>query len=447
MTRRLHRRQHGMAALTVVMVLFFIMALVAAYTNRNLVFEQRISANSYRATRALEAADAGVEWTIGMLNAGRITATCMPPDPAQAAGLTDFRSRYLVPALNPQTGEMDAFGLAWGLVQANRVYPTCVIVNGAPRCACPALGQAAAAIDVPADGVATAFRITFRLFNDDTVRGGAIQMVTRGCSNPGNGGTSCIAQVDDPNAPPVVDGTTTVITTLGLVRALPVAPKAALTAGTTITANAPGELQVANADFSTGLTAHAGVSLTASASSRFVGPAGSGSDGRINSDATLADLSNLGADPWFRALFVLDAGSYQRQPAVVRLDCAAGCDRARIAAALVMNPRNPIWADGNVDLDAAAGGVVDDLGTAADPMMLVVNGNLTISGDAVIRGFAHANQVTWTAPAATWDGALVSATSFTATSVATLRYDKALLDTIRLRYGSFVRAPGGWNLF
>jgi hypothetical protein len=101
---------------------------------------------------------------------------------------------------------------------------------------------------------------------------------------------------------------------------------------------------------------------------------------------------------------VLDAGSYQRQPAVVRLDCAAGCNRARIAAALVLNPRNPIWANGDVTLDAAAGGVVDDLGTAANPMMLIVNGNLTISGDAIIYGFAHANQITWSAPATTWVG-------------------------------------------
>ena len=274
-----------------------------------------------------------------------------------------------------------------------------------------------------------------------------MQLVSRGCSNPGAGNTSCIAQVDDTNAPPVVDGTTTVITTLGMVRALPVAPKATLTAGTTITATAPGELQVSNADFTTGLTAHAGGGLNAAPSSRFVGPAGTGSDGRIDTDATLAGLAAQGADPWFRALFVLDAGSYQRQPAVVRLDCAAGCNRARIAAALVLNPRNPIWANGDVNLDAAAGGVVDDLGTAANPMMLIVNGNLTISGDAIIYGFAHANQITWSAPATTWHGALVSATSFTATTVATLRYDKAVLDTIRLGYGSFVRAPGGWNLF
>ena len=459
-------QQRGMAALTVVMVLFFVMAMLAAYTNRNLVFEQRISANSYRATRALEAADAGVEWSIGMLNAGRITATCTPAEPDQAAVLTDFRSRYLVPATDDSNGE-GAFSVPWGQVPANRVYPTCVIVNGAPRCACPAMGQAAEAINVPADGVATAFRITFRLFNDDTVRGGAVQLVSRGCSNPGAGDTSCIAQN---NNAPAVDGSTSVITTLGLVRALPVAPKATLTAGTTITATAPGALKVYNTDprSQTRGTVHSGGILSFSEDSRFVtssppritdlgkvtdadravGPASLDAFfGLVDQYAELSNLAAQGADAWFRSQFVLDADSYQRQPAVVRLDCAAGCNRARIAAALVLNPRNPIWANGDVTLDAAAGGVVDDLGTAADPMMLIVTGNLTISGDATVRGFAHANQITWSAPAATWDGALVSATSFTATSVATLRYDKALLDTIRLRYGSFVRAPGGWYLF
>ena len=40
------RQQRGAAALIVTMVLFFAMTLVAAYVNRNLVFEQRISKNS-----------------------------------------------------------------------------------------------------------------------------------------------------------------------------------------------------------------------------------------------------------------------------------------------------------------------------------------------------------------------------------------------------------------
>lgn len=429
--------QRGVAALTVVMVLFFVMALVAAYTNRNLVFEQRVSANSYRATRALEAADAGVEWTLSMLNGGRATANCALPGAGGAAALTDFRSRYLVPALDPASGEQSAFELAWGQVAANRVYPACIIVNGAPRCICPAVGEAPADIDPPADGIGSAFRITFRLFHGgNVVRGGAIQFVSRGCSSPGGGATSCFAQNDNL---PQVDGTTAVIATVGLVRALPVAPKAALTAGGDIT----GEMRVSNADFASGMTAHAGGQILPAGLSQFVGPAGSGADGRIASDATLANLSAQGAEPWFRAMFVLDRASYQRQPAVVQLNCAAGCTSADIANALLLNPRNPIWADGDVNLDAAGA-----LGTAADPMMLIVNGNLTVSGNADIRGFVHANQVNWTAADAELDGAIVALTTFNALgAVATVRYDKDALDTIRLRYGSFVRVPGGWNLF
>ena len=50
LARRIQRR-HGLAALTVVMILFFVMAMVAAYTNRNLIFEQRIATNSYRGQR------------------------------------------------------------------------------------------------------------------------------------------------------------------------------------------------------------------------------------------------------------------------------------------------------------------------------------------------------------------------------------------------------------
>ena len=434
----LHHRHRGVAALTVVMVLFFVMALVAAYTNRNLVFEQRISANSYRATRALEAADAGVEWTLAMLNGGRTTANCTVPTVDVAAGFDDFRSRYLVPSDNEVNGE-GAFDLAWRPVAANPVYPACIIVDGAPRCICPAVGQATPAINAPADGVGSAFRITFRLFHaGNVVRGGAVQFVSRGCANPGDADTGCYTQNDDL---PTVDGTNAVIATVGLVRALPVAPKAAITAGTTITANPPAQLRVSNGDFASGLTAHAGGPITAPGS-QFAGPPGSGSDGRTDGDGTLAALSAQGAEPWFRALFVMDTASYRRQPAVVQLNCAAGCTRGDIANALLLNPRNPIWANGNVDIDAAGA-----LGSAADPMMLIVNGNLTVSADANVTGFVHANQISWTAPAANWNGALVAATTFDATGVATVSYDKTVLDTIRLRYGSFVRVPGGWNLF
>jgi hypothetical protein len=52
------------ATLTVVMVLFFVVSLVAAYAGRTSIFEQRTSANQYRSTQALEAAEAGLEWAV-----------------------------------------------------------------------------------------------------------------------------------------------------------------------------------------------------------------------------------------------------------------------------------------------------------------------------------------------------------------------------------------------
>jgi hypothetical protein len=227
------------------------------------------------------------------------------------------------------------------------------------------------------------------------------------------------------------------------VRALPVAPKATLTVGTTVTVAAGGSLEVSNPDFASGLTVHAGQGVSGPGGRRFVAPAGVASDGVVDGDTNLQTLSNQGAEAWFRSLFVLDRASYQRQPATVRLDCTGGCNGAAVAAAVLLNPRNPIWAEGDVNLDASAA-----LGTDADPMMLIVNGNLTVSGDVQARGFVHANRITWSAPAtSSWDGALVSVTAFDASSLATLRYSRPILDTIRLRYGSFVRTPGGWNLF
>ena len=87
------RQQRGAAALIVTMVLFFAMTLAAAYVNRNLVFEQRISANQYRATQAFEAAEAGLEWALAQLNNPlKLEADCRPGTSAQAK---TFRERYL----------------------------------------------------------------------------------------------------------------------------------------------------------------------------------------------------------------------------------------------------------------------------------------------------------------------------------------------------------------
>jgi Tfp pilus assembly protein PilX len=90
--RRPGANARGAATLTVVMILFFILAMVAAYTNRTLIVDQRASANNMRGAMAMEAAEAGIEWALMHLNGPRATQTCDSSD--QQADL-EFRTRYL----------------------------------------------------------------------------------------------------------------------------------------------------------------------------------------------------------------------------------------------------------------------------------------------------------------------------------------------------------------
>jgi PilX N-terminal len=429
-------RQRGIAALTVVMVLFFVMAMVAAYTNRNLIFEQRIATNSYRANRALQAVDGGVEWTLAQLNGGRINANCQP---STTVTDTDFRRRYHTDAPPNANGE-GGYDTAWADVSASRVYPACVNRDGVLSCICPTMGQAAPAIGGVADGLGSAFRVEF-IRPGNAVRPGAMEFATRGCASVGDGNSACTSQTHD--ALPTVDGLSGALTTVGLVRALPIAPIAPLTAGTSISITGGGTLNISNPDAATGLAAHA-ANLPAPSAGVVVyqGPAGSS----VNAwwaDPMLTTLRAEANDGWFRKMFGMDPATYQLQPAVRRVDCSAGCNSASLSNVLSGYPRNPIWVAGDLDLNTAG-----SLGTATDPVMLIVTGQLTISADIDIIGFVHANNIVWAAGAAAASvrGAMVAKDGFAAAGLATLDYDRAVLDIISLRYGSFVRAPGSWNL-
>lgn len=427
-------RRHGIAALTVVMILFFVMAMVAAYTNRNLIFEQRIATNSYRANRALEAADAGVEWTVAMLNGGRINANCQP---STTITDRDFRNLYHNGAPNPITGvDEGAYDMEWADVSNSRVYPACVNREGVLSCICPTMGAAAPAFGGVADGLGSAFRVEF-LRPGNAVRPGAMEFAARGCASVGEGAGACTSQTHD--ALPTVDGLSGALTTVGLVRALPIPPIAALTAGASITGST---LRISNADAATSLAAHAANLPAPSSGVVYQGPAGSSVTASL-ADATLTQLRAEANNGWFRKMFGMDPATYRRQPAVRLVDCANGCNSASLTNVLLGYPRNPIWIAGNLDLETAGA-----LGTATDPVMLIVAGQLTISAGAVITGFVHADSIVWAAGAAgaSVRGAMVAKDDFIAAGLATLDYDRAVLDLISLRYGSFVRVPGSWNL-
>ena len=425
--------RRGVAALTVVMVLFFIMALVAAYTNRNLIFEQRISANSYRLARAADAAEAGLDWAVALLNGGRINDLCVPSDLVTDL---DFRRRYLVDSTYEVNGEG-----GYSRVSSNTTFPACIIRDNVLNCICPTLANGNPGMVAPADGVGAAFRLNFQLPGSD-IYPGSIAMSSRGCASPGEGASACYVQT---SAQVSVDAKAGGQVTLGLLRALPFAPVATLTAGRNILATG-GVLTLVNSHANTGLTAHAGGQFvpTGGGTGVFVGPAGSGSNGLLQNDSHLSDLVNvagLADDTWFKSMFALDRVNYARQPGVISLDCAlVACNSASLVSTLGRYPRHPIWINGDLSITDAG-----NLGSATEPVMLIVTGTFTVAANAQIFGFVHANDIAWTTQASL-QGAMAAANDFTSSANATLVYRRDVLDIIRLRYGSFVRVPGSWKL-
>lgn len=92
------RRQRGLGTLAVCAVLLGVLALGAAWAARQLTTAQRVSANDHRAAVAFEVAEAGLAWTVAMLNGGRIDDRCRAAASVGAAAsrdAADFRHRFL----------------------------------------------------------------------------------------------------------------------------------------------------------------------------------------------------------------------------------------------------------------------------------------------------------------------------------------------------------------
>ena len=331
----------------------------------------------------------------------------------------------------PNANGEGGYDVVWADVSDNRVYPACVNHEGVLSCICPTVAANALAIGGAADSLRSAFRIEF-LRPGNAVRPGAMEFAARGCASVGDGGSACTSQTH--TTLPTVDGLSGALTTVGLVRALPIPPIAALTAGTAINSSA-GRLVVPAG------TPNTAVALQAGAINR--NPAADSLEGPALVKPALLILSAAANEQWFRTMFGQDPATFQRQPAARNVPCAGGCTSASLTNTVLGYPRNPIWVAGDLNLDT-----VGALGTATDPVMLIVAGQLTISAAAVITGFVHADRIVWTAGAAgaSVRGAMVAKTTFVANGLATLTYDRPVLDIIRLRYGSFVRAPGSWNL-
>ncbi len=426
--------QAGAASLIVVMVLFFLMSLVAAYTSRNLIFEQRTSVNQYRSTQAYEAAEAGLEWALSMLNSGRIAANCT--EASATATDTTFRQRYLT--VNTDTGMVAPRTAPTGVAG---LWPSCVSNgSGGWNCSCPS--TTAPSLTAPTGtGVFPAFRVRFT--SDELTRPGLIRIESNGCTRLSD---TCL---NHPATADNMEGRANVAAIVALASALPTPPGAALTllngaptVGSVITA------YNTNASLG-GITVQAGGNFFIAGPPAWTlrsvpgTPAG---DSVVSNDAGLNALAAT-PDRAFASTFNMWPATYRAQPAAIRLSCpVAGCRQA-LADAVAKNPDRVIWVTSPNGLTLESAGTI---GSVAEPATIVVDGPVKFTASGVrIYGFLYARGGDWTGagtPGEVHGGVFVEG-ELAATAGLTVVMNNDILRLLRARSGSFVRAPGGWDDF
>lgn len=431
-------RERGVASLATVMVLFFLIALVAAYASRNLIFEQRTAANQLRTTQAHEAAQAGFEWAMAMLNSGRIDAGCAA---STDAGNNSFRQRYL--SINTADAKITPVLRSDG----TDLTPTCVANGSGWTCSCPV--DAAPSLSTPTDAeTRPAFRVRFRTV---TERLRTVKIEVNGCTRLDDGCLSFPARTG------ALDGRASLSALVSMKSELPTAPTAAVTARGAV----GGDGVVFNTDIDAGgITVHSGATVTVADSRLRSIPGTPGAASKVENEAqfqaaALAGTPKVIGDRMFAAQFGLWPTTFRDQPSAVQLDCTVACNDGALRTAIANNPGRPIWVKGNLSV-ATAG----DIGNAANPVTIVIEvlpgvpGTLTFTAAATVFGVIYVGRDSVVAaPAFTIDGpgtirgAVLAEHALTFTGNPNVVYDASVNRIVRNTRGSLVLVPGSWRDF
>ncbi|MDY0745843.1 PilX N-terminal domain-containing pilus assembly protein [Paucibacter sp. R3-3] len=434
----LPHRQRGAATLVVVMILFFIMAMMAAYANRGLIFEQRIASNYYRSGVAVEAADAGLEWTLAMLNGVNVGNDCKA---ATGVATNTFRQRYL---------GTDNQGLFKPVASSSYEKPFAACVRRAGRglgwdCNCPTAAPWAPTVPaaVPTNQLQPSFQVG--LYGGPTATPAAsnlVWIVSVGCSgsNPSTCTVKSLPNLEAATQQQLASSYATV--KAALVSALKSPPTTPLTVLQNVNDGGAG-LGLHNADpAGSGLLLLAGGAATTLDDGRLESlPGTPGQKALITNDAA---LTAAGATPegMFARFFGMTPAQYQQQPAIRDAGCASGCDATALAA-VVATGAQMVWVDGDLSLSGNG-----SLGTASLPVVIVVNGNVTISGTTTINGVLYAKgdiNVSTGSSQAIVNGAVIGGGNLTITGGRLdINYQSTIINAISNGVGSFVRVPGSW---
>jgi Tfp pilus assembly protein PilX len=405
--------QHGAASLVVVVVLLAAMAIAIAYTNRHLVMEQKTSANQTRSTIAAEAAEAGLEWTMAMLNkAENIGSSCAT---SAVAGDVRFKAKYL--SVNSDTGAITP-----ATASAGGVHAACVWTGSAWSCSCPAAGTAPT-LSVTAEGSQPGFAIVLQSAGTS----GTLRVTAYGCTSTITS-NSCTG-----------DGAATASVALGGASGLATPPAAPLTArGSVSIGNAA--LGVINGDpSSNGITINAGMSIDAEKARITTVPGTPPYASLVGNDPSLRNTTEA---QMFATFFGMTKDTYKTLPSVKRITCP--CTETTISNHYNNGVRQ-FWLDGNLAMNANL-----TLGSATDPVLIVADGNIEMRGDLRVFGVMYSTAITWDntgGGSALLQGAAISEGNYTGNGTPDYYYDPRVLTKLRYDQSSFVRVPGSWRDF
>lgn len=412
-------RQHGVAALAVVAVMFLAAMLVAVAASQALLTESRLAANQLRSTQAHQAAEAGLAWVLARLNdTSRIDAVCRP---TSTPGASSFRARYL--QIDETTGVIAP--TTWNDAGVPRPLQTVCVRHGVGwTCSCPASGGPTWPAPTSTEA-APAFRVELSA----TLRPGTLRATATGCTlasrcEAGDGHHEAWARVE---------------VELALMGGLRDAPAAALTVRVDVDPGGSG-LGLHNVDPDTGVALHAGGALTVGPL-RLTAPPGSPTDGGVVvADSALASLSE---ERFFSRYFGMDPAAWAAQPAVTRLACGGSCGDA--VARAIDDGASLVAVDGDLELTGPL-----TLGAVGQPVAIVASGAARLSGDVTLHGLLFARGIDWrsaSAPGALIRGAAVSSAGYAGDAAADIARDRMVLERLKRTRGSFARIAGSWKDF
>jgi len=411
-------RQRGAATLISAVVILILMSMIAFFANRTVLFERKTAANQYRSSKAIEAAEAGIEWAQANLNSmRRINAAC-----ATSAVNTDtsFRDRYMDPDTNGSYAE--PFSAA---------TPICTFTGGAWSCSCPAPAAAPAVAACTSPQGCPTFRLGFQQVAGDATM---VRVTAVGCTNSQR---PCV-----PGATADADGTATVVQTMKILSGLATLPGAAITAKGYVDFGA-NAITATNTDPGTnGVTINAGSNITGFINTSTIQtlpgtPVGAS---LIPNDTSLSSLSD---DQMFKTYFGVTKDEFRNASTTTVVNCNGVCNTP-ILDAIAAGARS-IWVEGDMTLNAN-----NVFGSATRPIMLVTNGNIEVRGTMIIYGVVYCQNSTWDNTGggnAQIIGAAISEGNFTATGTPDPTYDPAVLRRLRETTGDFAKLPGGWRDF